>query len=174
MQLEKIIKQAAADRERHFKLGKPMLAKEGFKEANIAHDISYAFRRAGYYSFPEFTLSQGGAVDHVFVRRNEVIVCEWKRLYARHTQQVADQTKRIKQFKPKQQFAEHGFPSRPWKVKHLWVCDAWTNNESVKWWLGQPTEISTRYPFHDWDVGKYSFPSLGENYDHYCWLWAIH
>lgn len=84
-----------------------MKINEGFKEANIAHDVSAAFRKEGYYVFPEFPFS-GGSIDAVFIRDSEVVICEWKRLHRRSVIDITEQTARMLRFDPQRELSEHG------------------------------------------------------------------
>ena len=75
--MHSLIKMAMESRARHFRLGQPITGtREGFKETNVAHDMSHAFQNSGYYVFPEFPFE--GSIDAVFIRDFEVVVSEWK------------------------------------------------------------------------------------------------
>jgi len=167
-----LVNSAAAERARHFAIGRPMVASQGFKEANIAHDMAWAFRSAGYYAFPEFHF-ESGSLDALFVRKSTVVVCEWKRLHPRSATAIAQQTKRMLRFDPNRELPLRDFQPRPWKIRHLWVCDAW-EPASIDWWLKRPSRIRTPNPFGDWTTGRIPFASLGEDWFPYAWVWAIH
>ena len=146
---------------------------EGFKEANIAHDVSAAFRSEGYLVYPEFPF-ENGSIDAVFIRDNEVVVSEWKRLYRKSTPEIVDQTSRMMRFDPNVELPKYGFKPRAWLVKRLWVCDVWDEfDDSVNWWSGSSSKIPTQYPFDStWKKGKESFPDFNPEWSRYSWLWA--
>lgn len=169
--MRSIIEDAVTLRKQHMACGIPMLEYEGFKEASIAHAMWLAFFRAGYWGFPEFPY-QGGSIDAVFVREDEVWVCEWKRLNRQSTCEIVDQTARMMCFDPSDELPRYRFKSRPWRTRRLWVCDAWESS-AVNWWLKKPSTICTDHPLcSNWLIGKVDFESLGKDWYPYTWLWA--
>jgi hypothetical protein len=169
--MKSIITDALDIRRKHLAVGKPMHFGRGFKEMNIAFSVSLALQQAGYYAFPEFHY-KGGSIDAIFVRGDEVIVCEWKYLSHRSVGSVVAQTKRMLSFKPEGHLPDFGFKSRKWKTRYLWVADSW-EKRAVDWWLGAPSTIRDKRPFNDkWHVGSEAF-SLGPEFDpYYVWVWA--
>ena len=149
---------------------------EGFREANIAHDLSWVFRRNGYLAFPEFPFD-GGSIDAVFVRDREVVACEWTRFYRRAKQKVIRQSERLLRFDPRIELPKHGFSIRPQVYTILWVCDVWFESDG-EWWLGRAVDQLDPCPFgRGWKVGREDFSTLqlrahqGVEFT-YSWLWA--
>jgi hypothetical protein len=170
--MQSIIDEALAIRKAHIAVGMPMNVRRGFKEVNVAYSMSFAFQKAGYYAFPEFP-HKGGSIDAIFVRDDEVVVCEWKHLYRRSAPLVVVQTERMLSFKPERDFLLHGFKPRKWKTRFLWVADSW-EKRAVDWWLGKPTPIKDVRPFgRRWIVGSEAFPSFGAEWYPYVWVWAF-
>ncbi|MGA3143057.1 MAG: hypothetical protein ABSF10_08430 [Verrucomicrobiota bacterium] len=169
--LSEIINFAVNCRATHFAFGKPRRGIEGFKEVNIAHDLSAAFRLAGFYVFPEFPLAKGGSMDGVFIRGDEVVVCEWKQCYARSAWEVPGQTERMVNFNSMTEFQIYGFPDKNWEKRCLWVCDAW-DDETINWWFGR-SPVKDGFPpcpfDGNWNRDEYKFQNLGWNYS---WIWA--
>jgi hypothetical protein len=52
--MNSLIQKAIESRAHHFELGQPMITAEGFKEANIAQDVSYAFQTQDIASIRSF------------------------------------------------------------------------------------------------------------------------
>lgn len=170
--MQPIINDALAIRKAHVAIGMPMNVRRGFKEVNVAYSMSFALQKAGYFAFPEFPYG-GGSIDAIFVRGDEVVVCEWKHLYRRSASLVVAQTERMLRFEPKRDFRLHGFKPRKWKTRYLWVADSW-EERAVDWWLGRPTSIEDKRPFdRRWTIGSESFPSFGPEWDPYSWVWAF-
>jgi hypothetical protein len=168
--MRKIILGAVESQKAHLAHCSPVTEGQGLKEANIAFSISYAFRSEGYFVYPEFRFNRG-SIDAVFIRNGEAIVCEWKQLYKRSAPVIAEQTERMKLFAEQIQSSKHGFKSPIRKLKLLWVCDTW-EPEFKNWWLGQDDKQSTTWPFKGWILGKADFPSFGDEWNPYSWLWA--
>jgi hypothetical protein len=59
MKLEQIVSDAVKIRDRHFKEGRPMHKNSGFKEANIAHDVSCIFSAAGLLGLSRVSVYEG-------------------------------------------------------------------------------------------------------------------
>lgn len=169
--MERLIRKAARMRQKHCSFGKPMIYSQGFKEANIAHDVTATFRSAGYYIFPEFPI-QHGSIDAIFIRNREIIICEWKRLHPRSRSSILEQTKRMLEFDPAIQLSKFGFPKRQWQTRYLWICDCW-DQPSLDWWFGLNTESKTPWPFNKWICGRFDFSSFGKDWSLYSWVWAF-
>jgi len=144
----------------------------GFKEANIAHDLATAFRKQGFLAYPEFPF-KGGSIDALFVKGNDIVICEWKKLSPRSIPKLTLQKKRMLQFNPRREMAAHEFKPRPWRTSWLWVCDTWFP-DCREWWLGPRSKLTTKNPFdRQWQRGALTFNHLPKDWDPYCWLWAV-
>lgn len=149
-----------------------MRMNEGFKEANIAHDLSGTFRSAGFLAYPEFPYGSG-SIDAVFVKEREIVVCEWKRLYPRSIPRIAEQTKRLMRFDAATEMAKHRFIAREWRVSRLWVCDTWLPS-CADWWGGKLSKVQAVRPFdQNWKCGRHDFDSFGDGWYSYSWVWAF-
>ena len=168
--IETIILRAVEDQKTHFKHCAPITGSQGLKEANIAFSVSHAFRSAGYFVYPEFRFN-GGSIDAVFIRKDEAVIFECKQLYPRSISSIAEQTERMKLFANKTQLSKHGFKTPVRKSKLLWVCDTWEPKLET-WWLGRGEKGRSKWPFNEWTVGKAEFPSFGDDWNPYSWLWA--
>lgn len=170
--MHSLIKKAIDSRSRHFQLGQPMVESEGFKEANIAHDLSAAFQNSAYYVFPEFPFGRG-SIDAVFVKETEVVVCEWKRCHKESFKDIVSQTQRVLRFDPAVELPKYGFKPQDWVTRWLWVCDAW-DQATIDWWHGRLVAAPIPCPFNGaWSVGYHTFPDLRPDRRWlYVWLWA--
>ena len=157
-EIKAILITAARSRERHFAVGQPWSGgNESFKEANIAHDMSMAFRQAGFFAFPEFPLpeqfrkSAKGAkksLDAIFVRNDVVIICEWKVSTAKKG--ILWDKERMEKYAPltlKSDFREHGFKDNARNVYLLCVCELWEEKELETW----------RGYFGGWNIDNFEF-----------------
>jgi hypothetical protein len=167
--MDSLIEKAIESRAHHFELGQPMIEAEGFKEANIAQDVSYAFLDSGYRVYPQFPAG-GGSIDAVSVKGAEVIICEWKRAYPGSFGDIVSQTERMLRFDPAVELPPHRFRTQPWVTRWLWVCDAW-DKPTIDWWHGRSVSVRCPCPFNGgWTVGSHTFPGL--RWPLYVWLWA--
>ena len=146
-----------------------MITAEGFKEANIAQDVSYAFQDSGYRVYPQFPVGSG-SIDAVSVKGAEVVICEWKRAHAGSFGEIVSQTERMLRFDPAVELPPYGFRTQPWVKRWLWVCDAW-DKQTIDWWHGRSVSVRWPCPFNGgWTVGYHPFPGL--RWPLYVWLWA--
>src|SRR4051812_47753679 len=153
-----IIEDAIGLRKAHIDHGIPMNDSQGFKEVNIAFALWSAFHKAGYLGYPEFPHKKG-SIDAMFIREEEIVICEWKQVHRGSAPVIVDQTARMMDFDPVLEFEKHRFKGRNWKTRRLWVCDAWEQS-AVDWWMGCPTKILTPRPFDSkWTVGRKDFES---------------
>lgn len=170
--MHEIVRDAIRVRREHIGLGIPMNVNQGFKEVNIAFALWIAFHRAGYFGFPEFPYRKG-SIDAIFLRGEEIVICEWKQVYRSSAPIIVEQTSRMLRFDPIRELAKHRIASRAWKTRRLWVCDTW-EQRAVDWWMGRETKIRTPSPFDsEWTVGKEDFEDFGDGWFPYCWLWAF-
>jgi hypothetical protein len=147
----------------------------GFKEANLVHAASCIFWRHGFSFFPEFPYAKG-SVDTLFVRKNEVVIAEFKRMHRSMLDTIVSQTERMEQFDPHSELEKHCFKTRKWKLSLLWLCDAW-DKESVDWWMGPAKDLMPKCQFgRSWSKGSEDLRAdLGkhpDNWSPYSILWA--
>jgi hypothetical protein len=167
-----IIENAIKVRRDQMALGIPMNINQGFKEASLAAAFWVAFSQAGYLGYPEFPYRKG-SIDAVFVRHEEVVVCEWKRVTGPTASAVMRQTARMLTFDPNRELCRHRFCQRKYRKRLLWACDTW-ERKSADWWLGEGKASRKPRPFGDgWKVGMQVFDSFGEGWYPYFWLWAF-
>lgn len=179
MNLRSVISEITDVRRKHMskeKGGIPMNTNIGFKEANLVHAASLVLQNHDFLCFPEFPYAKG-SIDALFVKNEEIIITEFKRLNLTTAQSIIDQNKRMMNFDPDEEMEKHYFKPQKWKVTFLWICDAWETN-SVGWWMGKSNSIKLDCPFDkSWKKGNEDFRSEMQKHEGvwnpYYILWAF-